>query len=69
MGCRRVVFLGRPPHVAAGRAVAWGLAACGYQRLGNIHPGLYGLVANLLIAVIGSLIIGKASASTSREIK
>ncbi|MCO6455091.1 MAG: sodium:solute symporter family protein [Pirellulaceae bacterium] len=38
-----------------GVAIALGMVIAGYSRLWGIHPGLFGLAANLLIVVVGSL--------------
>ncbi|MFH1922091.1 MAG: hypothetical protein ABIP48_19670, partial [Planctomycetota bacterium] len=39
-----------------GVTIAVTLAACGYQKIGGVHPGIFGLAANLAIAVFGSML-------------
>ena len=41
--------------IALGLTIALGFAVCGISRVSGIHPGLFGLAANLLVAVGGSL--------------
>ena len=49
-----------------GLAIALGFAALGIRRVGGFHPGLFGLAANLVVAVCGSF-LGKVDAVTKQN--
>ena len=53
--------------LAVGLALALALALCGYGKIEGIHAGLFGLAANLLISVGGSLIIGRFARGEARR--
>ena len=41
-----------------GMSIALTLAICGYGKIGGVHAGIFGLAANVVIAVGGSLLAG-----------
>ncbi len=45
--------------LVVGLIIAVGLVVCGYSRLYDIHPGLWGVAANLIVAAGGSVLLGK----------
>jgi SSS family solute:Na+ symporter/sodium/pantothenate symporter len=57
-----------PTFVGAivGLSIALALALAGWGKVAGFHAGLYGLAANLVIAVVGSIVFPTSSSKSSR---